>query len=277
VGGEVDVSNAAEASAPRRAQLRQPRLADMVSSVLRERIVNGELSDGDLLPKQDQLLEEFRISRPSLREALRILESEGLLTVRRGNVGGSVVEAPNAESSAYMFGLVLQSRRGTGADLADAIRHIEPITASLCAERADREKAVIPQLQANIDASEAAVGDGTQFTTLSRQFHEELVAACGNETLILMVGALESLWSEQERQWAQRAQSQGKYPIEKYRRDVIAAHKALVSAISAGQAEKVARIARKHLQESQHYALAEGSDQVVRATSLRNGFNRVGV
>ena len=98
------MANEASPLAPRRAQLRQPRLADMVASVLRERIVNGELADGDLLPKQDELLEEFRISRPSLREALRILESEGLLTVRRGNVGGSVVEAPNAESSAYRTG-----------------------------------------------------------------------------------------------------------------------------------------------------------------------------
>lgn len=248
----------------------------MVASVLRERIVNGELGDGDLLPKQDELLEEFRISRPSLREALRILESEGLLTVRRGNVGGSVVEAPNAESSAYMFGLVLQSRRGSVSDLADAIRHIEPITASLCAERADREKTVAPPLRVNIEECEAALGDGPRFTVLSRRFHEELVAGCGNETLILMVGALESLWSEQERQWAQRAQSKGHYPIEKYQREVIAAHKALLAAIVAGQAEKAARIARKHLQESQHYALEEGSSRVVRATSLRNGFNRVG-
>ena len=263
-------------ASPRRAQLRQPRRADMVASVLRERIVNGELGDGDLLPKQDELLEEFRISRPSLREALRILESEGLLTVRRGNVGGSVVEAPNAESSAYMFGLVLQSRRGSVSDLADAIRHIEPITASLCAERADREKSVAPQLRANIDECEGAIGDGARFTVLSRRFHEEMVAACGNQTLILMVGALESLWSEQERQWAQRAQSQGEYPIEKYQRDVIAAHKALLAAILAGQAEKAARIAGKHLHESQHYALKGGSDSVVRATSLRNGFNRVG-
>ena len=91
-----------------------------------------------------------------------------------------------------------------------------------------------------------------------------------------MVGALESLWSEQERQWAQRASSQGHYPIEKYQRDVIAAHKALLTAIVAGQAEKAARIAGKHLQESQHYALEDGSSQVVRATSLRNGFTRVG-
>jgi DNA-binding FadR family transcriptional regulator len=260
-------------AAPRRGQLRQPRLADMVASVLRERIVDGKLGNGDLLPKQDELLEEFRISRPSLREALRILESEGLLTVRRGNVGGSVVEAPNADTSAYMFGLVLQSRRGSVADLAEAIQHIEPITASLCAAREDREEAVVPVLRANIAETEAAIADGPQFTVLSRRFHEEMVAACGNQTMILMVGALESLWSEQERQWAQRVHSKGQYPQERYRRDVVAAHKAIVTGIAAGQEERVARLARRHLHESQHYALAEGSEQVVRATSLRAGFN----
>src|SRR5580698_4135154 len=123
-----------------RAQLRQPRLAEVVAGVLRERIIDGSLGDGDLLPKQDELLEEFRISRPSLREALRILESEGLIRVRRGNVGGSVVEVPTAETSAYTLGLVLQSRRGTVADLALAIKQIEPVTASMCAERRDRKK-----------------------------------------------------------------------------------------------------------------------------------------
>src|SRR3954447_2781416 len=272
----VDQAADAPEAPPRRAQLRQPRLADMVASVLRDRIVNGELGNGDLLPKQDELLEEFRISRPSLREALRILESEGLLTVRRGNVGGSVVEAPNADTSAYMFGLVLQSRRGTVDDLAEAIQHIEPITASLCASREDRETAVVPQLRANIAETEAAIGNGPQFTLLSRRFHEEMVAACGNQTMILMVGALESLWSEQERQWAQRVHSQGQYPVERYRRDVINAHKALVSGIAGGQGERGARLAKRHLEESQHYALAEGSGQVVRATSLRAGFNHLG-
>ena len=136
----MDQQDTAQA-APRRGQLRQPRLADMVASVLRERIVDGKLANGDLLPKQDELLEEFRISRPSLREALRILESEGLLTVRRGNVGGSVVEAPTADTSAYMFGLVLQSRRGTVADLAgrDAVGPGDLEPAARVARRGDGE------------------------------------------------------------------------------------------------------------------------------------------
>lgn len=260
------------ANEARRAQLRQPRLAEVVASVLRERILDGQLGDGAELPKQDELLDEFRISRPSLREALRILENEGLLTVRRGNVGGSVVELPTAESSAYMFGLVLQSRKGTISELAEAIQHIEPITASLCAQRQDREKTVLPALRANIEACEKVIGDANQFTTLARKFHEGLVEACGNQTLILMVGALESLWSEQERQWAQRAHSKGTYPGESYRRDVLNAHKAILAAIADGKADRAATLSRKHLLESQHYALAEGSNDVVRATSMRSGF-----
>lgn len=259
-----------------RSQLRQPRLADAVAAVLRERIIEGSLGDGDLLPKQDELLEEFRISRPSLREALRILESEGLIRVRRGNVGGSVVEVPTAETSAYMFGLVLQSRRGTTRDLAAAIAHIEPITASLCALRSDREQTVLPKLRGNLEATAAAIGDGPVFTRLAREFHELMVASCGNETLILTVGALESLWSEQERQWAATAQSAGVYPGEKEQRAVQTAHKAMVQAIASGQSDRASKLARRHLEQSQHYSMEGSSDQVVRATALRNDLAQLG-
>ncbi len=248
-------------SAERRGQLRQPRLAEVVAGVLRERIVDGALGDGDLLPKQDELIEEFRISRPTLREALRVLENEGLLTVRRGSVGGSVIQVPTADASAYTFGLVLQSRRATISDLASAIKHIEPISASLCATRPDRVREVVPVLRANLRQTEAATSDGPQFTALARQFHELLVSCCGNETLILTVGALESLWSEQERQWAVRAASEGSYPEERYRRDVLTAHVALVAAIEAGDAEAAGHLDASHLQHSQRYTLKDSEDR----------------
>lgn len=259
-------------SGGRRVQFKPPRMAEVVAGILRERIIDGELTDGDLLPKQDELLEEFRISRPSMREALRILENEGLLTVRRGNQGGSVIEVPTAETSAYTFGLVLQSRRGTIADLAEAIRHIEPVAAALCAKRDDREDAVLPVLRASLDETAGALGDGERFTALARAFHERMVGCCGNETMILTVGALETLWSEQERQWAKQATSAGTYPGEKYRKAVQSAHEALVAAIAKGQPEKASRLAGQHLEHSQHYSLEGSQDQVVRATALRDGF-----
>src|SRR4051812_49990470 len=100
---EVTVTASGNGSG-RRPQFKAPRMSEVVAGILRERIIDGELTDGDLLPKQDELLEEFRISRPSMREALRILENDGLLTVRRGNQGGSVIEVPTADTSAYTFG-----------------------------------------------------------------------------------------------------------------------------------------------------------------------------
>lgn len=73
-----------------RAQLRQPRLSEIVASELRDRILSGSLGEEGRLPKQDELIAEFGVSPPSVREAMRILETEGLITVLRGNVGGAV-------------------------------------------------------------------------------------------------------------------------------------------------------------------------------------------
>ena len=199
--------------AGRREQLRQPRLAEVVAGVLRERIVNGELGDGDLLPKQDELMEEYRISRPYPARGPADSRGRGPADRpprqrRAARRCGCRPPIPRPTRS----GSLLQSRRTTFEDLATAIKHIEPVAASLCAGRPDRDRSVIPALRANLDDTEAATSDGPQFTALARQFHELLVSCCGNETLIVAVGALESLWSEQERQWAVRAASEGCLP-----------------------------------------------------------------
>lgn len=246
-------------------QLQQPRLAQLVAGILRTRIVDGVLQDGARLPKQDDLLREFRVSRPSLREALRILESEGLLKVQRGNVGGAIVRAPNAQSAAYMFGLVLQSSHVGLTDLADAIRNVEPVAAALCAARKDRSTAIIPQLRAAHHQAEEAIEDGVQFTAKARRFHEEFVRGCGNATLMVMLGQLELIWSHQENQWAQRAQVGGRYPDAAAREEVIAVHRSILQAIEAGDEDHASRLVKAHLQHSQRFALSEGSEAIVQA------------
>jgi DNA-binding FadR family transcriptional regulator len=246
-------------------QLRQPRLAEVVAGILRTRIVEGVLPDGSRLPKQDELLREFRVSRQSLREALRILEAEGLLTVQRGNVGGSIVRAPTAQSSAYMFSLVLQSRHVELVDLAGTIRDVEPVAAALCARRSDRATAVLPRLRTAQKSAEAAIDDGVLFTYAAREFHEEFVRSCGSETLIVMLGTLESMWSQQERQWAQRAQEQGSYPRPEQREEVMAVHESILVAIKSGDEDHAAKLVRSHLRQSQRYALDEVKGALVMA------------
>ena len=90
---------------------------------------------------------EFPVSKPSLREAMRILEAEGLLRVRRGKLGGAVVRRPNAANVAYTVGLVLGSQEVGLSDVGNALLQVEPACAGLCAQRADRGRAVVPQLR----------------------------------------------------------------------------------------------------------------------------------
>ena len=255
-------------------QIHQPRLAEMVADVLRERIITGRLKDGDGLPRQEDLLAEFNVSRPSLREALRILESEGLITVRRGNLGGAVVHAPRAGNAAYAVGLVLQSKGVPMIDLRDALKSIEPVCAGLCAAREDRHEAVLPKLRELHERVVAAVDDEVEFTLAARRFHEQLVASCGNQTLILIVGALESLWSSREEAWARDASQAGAFPDAKRRQSGIKAHERILKSIEDGDVDRVQRQARVHLESSMLYAITSDIEKKpVEALSPRQSRN----
>src|SRR5258708_35837056 len=93
-------------------QLRQPRLAEIIAASLRDDILTGKLKEGDSLPRQEDLFTQFRVSLPAVREAMRILETEGLVEVRRGNVGGADRHLPPAGAPAPVERLGLQARAG---------------------------------------------------------------------------------------------------------------------------------------------------------------------
>src|SRR5262245_42996392 len=82
------------------AQARPPKTGEMIAERLRRQIARGELAIGERLPPEDELTAEFGIARTTLREALRILESQGLLEIRRGRTGGPVVTMPKIDSLA---------------------------------------------------------------------------------------------------------------------------------------------------------------------------------
>lgn len=254
-----------------RGQLRQPRLAELVADSLRTRITSGQLREGDLLPKQGELLDEFQVSKPSLREALRILETEGLITVLRGNIGGAIVHEPGHRDAGYMIGIVLKARGVPIADVGVALKQLEPVGASLCAERADRMTEVLPRLREIHVRVIDSLDDELAFSQLSRQFHELLVASCGNETMILLVGALESLWSAREQDWAWRASAARSFPAREMRLEGVRAHQRLIELIEKGDVAGVTRVARKHLESTQRYATNEAEEvEELRPGALRS-------
>jgi len=253
-------------------RLQQVSLAERLADELRERILDGRLPDGSVLPKQDEIVERFGVSKPSAREAFRILETEGLITVRRGSIGGSVVHLPGAESVAYMLALLLRAGGAGLDDVALALREMEPICAALCAARPDREESVLPQLRGEHAAMAEAIetGDGEAAVAASRSFHEILVASCGSQTMIALCGALEALWSAHEEAWADDAVRAGHFPPIPLRRKALDEHERLIELIADGDADKAAQTARQHLETAQLYPLGSGQHRPVDARLLRN-------
>ena len=80
--------------------LHMPKMAELIGDVLRRQIVHGDLKEGDALPSEAVLMEQFGVSRPTLREAFRVLESESLITIRRGAHGGARVKSPDQKIAA---------------------------------------------------------------------------------------------------------------------------------------------------------------------------------
>lgn len=248
--------------------MRQPRLAEMVAGTLRERIVSGELADGSTLPGLERLVKDFGVSPPSLREALRILENEGLITVRRGNVGGAVVHQPKAESAAYMLGLVLQGQKVSVNDLTVALGYLEPLCARLCAARTDRRRTVVPILKQHHRNSIAAIEDAVAFEESCQLFHNAIIECCGNESIVLTVSAFEWLWRQQHEGWAHRVSVLHEYPDLELRRSGLDAHAALLAAIERGDTAETEDLARSHLRDPRIRKVSKTAGLVVQATDL---------
>lgn len=232
--------------------LRQLNTAELVASALRSRIVSGDLADGDLLPKQEDLAEQFGTSTPSVREGLRILEGEGLVTVRRGRLGGGIVHAPAGDSAAYMLGLVLESRKVRLKEIGGTLTDIEPICAGLCAERKDRKRTVLPRLRAVQDASDKSTNllEGIR---LGRRFHEELVRGCGRETMVVLIGVLETIWTAHSEHSGRQGQLASKPPDRSYIDRRGDDHRELITLIADGDADAAIACARRHLESSTYY------------------------
>jgi GntR family transcriptional repressor for pyruvate dehydrogenase complex len=256
-------------------RIRQPRVAEIVASRLRDDILSGRLKEGDVLPSQETLLHEFGVSPPALREAIHILEVDGLMSVRRGNVGGAVVHLPSAERTAHMISMVLQARAATPADVSGALLHLEPICAGMCAARADRMTEVVPFLEAEIERQTTQLEDLSQFVPNARRFHEATVSRCGNEPMILLIGSLEVIWSAHESSvWSddlgvdERSREEQQAKTHKTMRAALRDHRRLLDAIRDGQQDRAVRLARDHLAVARSNTLAFGKDKTVEAKRI---------
>lgn len=226
-----------------------PKTAELVANQIRRQIVRGELEEGHNLPAEAELMERFGVSRPTLREAFRILESEALITIRRGSRGGAQVLSPQAEVVARLAGSVLQFRRTTVGDVYAARLLIEPPAAAMLAEKQD--PAAVEQLREYLELEAAAMGDHQAFAHASAVFHEKVAELAGNNTLSVFAEILAEII---DRHTAEVVRKQPSKPAE-----IKAAHKAherLFDLVAAGQADKARAHWDDHMRAIGHWMLS---------------------
>ena len=137
---------------------------------------------GERLPAQDELSEHYGVSAPTMREALRILETEGLVTVQRGVRGGTIVNAPNLAAMSRQLSLFLQQHGATVADAYEARLALEPPAVRLLAahctpEIAGELRAIIAEEREVLETNPRGLG------RTSARFHTLLLQRSGNITL----------------------------------------------------------------------------------------------
>jgi GntR family transcriptional regulator, transcriptional repressor for pyruvate dehydrogenase complex len=177
---------------PRRDGLARPAPREkpqQIADELRRLIIAGDLDEGEYIGHEPELIERFGVSRPSLREALRILEAEGLISVVRGVQGGVVVHRPDRRQAARTAALVLQARNVSLADVFEARTIIEPAAVRLVAQGRGRRSAA-RRLRALSAAQERVIDDPEEFGRANARFHEELVGLAGNQTLAIVAEML---------------------------------------------------------------------------------------
>jgi DNA-binding FadR family transcriptional regulator len=168
------------------------KAAEIVADQLRREIVTGNLRPGDKLLPEHLLQEQFGISRPTLREAMRMLEAESLVRISRGQHGGATVTVPNKGVLARQVGVFLQREGTTLRDLWQARMIVEPTAASLVATGPGRG-AALEAFAANLEAARANMEDPQEYAALSTRFSELMVEHCGNNTLRLFALLLEDI------------------------------------------------------------------------------------
>lgn len=228
--------------------LREPKMAERVATVLRRMMVRGEIAEGTMLPSESELMERFGVSRPTLREAFRVLESESLINVERGVRGGARVTRPQRQTLARYAGLILEYEGVTLRDVYDARAMVEtPMVVELATTR---RKAAIAQLEEVL--AEADRQEGEAAVAAHTEFHMTIARLSGNKTMQIISEMLYHIIEKADRSLqptrGPRATSAAKRASK--------THQMVLEMIKAGDADGAAELWTRHLKKAEEFALS---------------------
>ena len=211
---------------------------DHVAHQLLQRIIASDVKQGESFATEAELLAEYKVSRPTLRESLRILEHQGVLELRPGPGGGIILRRPSIATLAHNLSVFLCLHDVPFVTVLHAREVIEPSLAAEAAKNGTR--ADFDELQASIDRMKAIDGDQQSFLKENRVFHDIVARASGNRVLEVFWSTMSILASGEHHGVSYSVGNQ---------QHVIEAHERILTACRQRDSAEAAIAMREHVSE----------------------------
>lgn len=219
-------------------KVRVSRASEDVVDQIEEAILSGQLPPGDRLPSERELAEQFGLSRMTIRDALRVLESTGFIEIKLGAGGGAFVREPNFAPLSNSLSSMLKFKKATILELAEARKIVETATAELAAQRATDEDLEALRLAVETAREAYETGNSNYTPQHSVDFHAALARAAKNYVLDLTVNSFRTLFYEVLEQLL---------PTSDMAERAIKDHWAIYKAIEAHDGEQARQLMTEHL------------------------------
>ena len=230
--------------------------AEHVAQQLLDRIITAGLAPGSSFGTEADLLKLFNVSRPTLRESLRILESQGVLELRPGPRGGIMVKKPSIDILAHGLSVFLRLHDVPFIAVLKAREVIEPALASEAAINGTEED--FDQLEQSIERMEE-IKDQQAFIDENRVFHSIIARASGNKVM-------ETFWSTIS--ILAHGEHHGVRFSSGNQQHVIEAHKAILKAFRKRDSKAAAATMEAHVTELEHLVRKRYQNLLTQPTSI---------
>jgi GntR family transcriptional repressor for pyruvate dehydrogenase complex len=224
------------------------RLFQRVVDVIEARLIAGELKPGDILPAERLLAEQFGVSRTVIREAIKILELQGVIEVQHGR--GAVVVKPSADSVASSVVRFLRIQSSPLWALLELRTILEVEIAALAAERATPDD--LKHLDEMLARMSGLVDRPSEYVELDMEFHRGLWRAAHNQLFPLVLEPFITLSRESRRLGAN---------VPNAPRRSIEVHRRVLAAVHARDQESAREIMREHFEQVAEFLTAAGAQQ----------------
>ncbi|OGB88945.1 MAG: hypothetical protein A3H39_16750 [candidate division NC10 bacterium RIFCSPLOWO2_02_FULL_66_22] len=225
--------------------VRKTRVSQDIIEQVRDLVTSGRLKPGDRLPSERELSQALSVSRSSVREAVRAMESLGLIEARAGE--GTFVASPSGRRGSDPLIASLHQDWSTQHKLFEVRRVIEPDLAGLAARRATAEQ--IEKLRAILNDQEAEIERGGTGVKQDSLFHFLMAEATGNDALVRIVDSLMDLLLRTREQSLQHDERPARS---------LQQHRAILAAIEARDARAAERMMREHIRDVEELVFSKG-------------------